>query len=124
MPTKKTLSTHKAYLGPDTNIKLENLSPGDVVRFTYKKEERIAFIVHPDWEDKVHALTFKELDRKTFINEVTPHFNRHANPQDMYETLLSRNEFVKNSYRTYFRKEITKLRRIEYTLNKRKHEIL
>jgi hypothetical protein len=115
MPTKKTLSTHKAYLGPDTNIKLENLSPGDVVRFTYKKEERIAFIVHPDWDDKIHALSFDSIDRKTFINEIEYLFLVYANPQVFYEDYLRYKKEVQKSYRTYFRRDITKLKKVKYT---------
>jgi hypothetical protein len=110
------LAEHKPHFGVAYFVRHSDLEPGDVVSFSYKGIQRWAFILHPDWGGKMHALTLELTPRQTIIDQVVDIMYETDAPQDMYEWEVYKVAKTFDSYRTYFVDEMRGTRRLPYYL--------
>ena len=88
---------------------------GNVISFRYKDEDRWVFVVHPDWEDKLHGLDLNYIPRTDLI----PLFEA---PSDMdnheFYNIYVDTDLIKGAdgYRTYHLNKMTFVRVHRYEL--------
>lgn len=115
-PSKNTLSGHKPFMKPSNEkIKAIDVWPGDVVKFNYGGQERTVFVIHPNWNEKLHALSLKSIDHTTLVNGVMTKFSLTTPPEMFYKQHLKPIVSSTDSYRTYNLDKITRLRKMDYS---------
>jgi hypothetical protein len=107
---------HRPHFGVAYFVRHSDLSAGDVVTFMYKGKMRWAFVLDPDYEGKMHALTLELTPRSTLINEVIDMMYETPMPADLYDRAVYKVASQYDSYRTYFVKDLQQLRRLPYHL--------
>jgi hypothetical protein len=116
------LTEHRPHFGTPYFVSIESLGPGDVATFQYKGKMRWAFVLHANWEKKMHALTLELVPRKVLETEVIDAMYETDKPDELYEQAVYKIAKDYDSYRTYLISEIKLLRRMPYFL-KEKPEI-
>jgi len=82
--------------------------------FAYKGERRYAFVIHPDWENKLHALDLKFVPRK-FILEIANAPTDELTEHQLYQQYVQSGPIKKlDAYRTYDPIKITAMFKLPY----------
>jgi hypothetical protein len=92
-------------------IAQNNLKFGDIITFTYKAklapEEgtrlRWAFVLHPNWQGKMHALELTAISPQDAMKKFIPKMKEEQDPYKWYHDVPDVKELVKHRdcYRTY-----------------------
>lgn len=109
--------THAPYLKQaQTGVKITDLAFGDVVLFGYKNEQRLVFVLNPDYQGHLHGLDMSKVDRDGIVGTVLPPMYGTDDPMTFYQSNAPIKELVKDtdSYRTYTHLKITNLVRMTY----------
>jgi hypothetical protein len=118
---KNVLDGHRPFMQPsDDKIKVTDVWPGDVIKFNYDGKERTAFVVHPNWNEKLHALSLKSIDHTTLVNGVMKKFTLTTPPETFYKQYLKPVISNTDSYRTYNLNKITRIRKMDYSIKSSK----
>lgn len=103
------LDNYKDLFGTRRFTAISNLQPGAVVQFTYDGEQKYALVLDPEWQQKMHALSLKQLSEdslKKLLSEVKNLTSR----EEIYDKYKSSQYTELRSYRTYSIKKIRALR--------------
>lgn len=101
----------KKSLGIRSFISRGDLKPGKVIQFTYDGEQKYALVLNPNWEDKLHGLSLKDVDLSKFI-QIRDLVGSETNGEDLYNKFKNSNFVVDRPYRTYLLSKISALREI------------
>ena len=108
--TQGDLGTHRGFLyRPDDVVNVKDIKLGRVISFNYQttgelqSTPRLVFILHPNFEEKCHALTLKNIERDSLINDIYPCLRSGVdNPIDFYHQIYKPTYlYTTNAYRTY-----------------------
>jgi len=95
---------------------------GQVITFTYKDVERWVFVVHPEWEGKIHGLDMRYIPRRDLL----PLFDvtQALAPEQFYKTYVDK-PWVKrwDAYRTYDRTKISNVKVVVYNTAREPDEL-
>ena len=94
---------------------------GQVVIFNYKEKERWVFIVHPEWNGKVHGLDMQHIPRKVLL----PLFDVESAlpPEQFYKTYVNKPWVKKwDAYRTYDRNKLSNVKVVIYNTHREPDE--
>jgi hypothetical protein len=114
------MDDHHPHFGTAYFVSQNNIGQGDVVAFMYKGKQRTAFVLHENYEGKMHALDMSLTPRQVLIDQVVDVMYQTPIPYEVYHREVYKVAKGFDSYRTYFVKEISQLRRIGYYLTKKK----
>jgi len=106
-----TLDAYKDLFGTRRFATRTKLNPGTVVQFTYDGEEKYAVVLDPEWDNKMHALSLRDISAdqlKTLLSELQGLTTR----EEVYETYKSSSYTNTRPYRTYLISKIKSLRQI------------
>lgn len=102
---------YKDLFGTRRFTSIANLQPGAVIQFSYDGEQKYALVLDPEWQQKMHALSLKDLSSdglKNLLNEVKNLKSR----EEIYDKYKNSQYTELRSYRTYSIKKIRALRLI------------
>jgi len=92
-----------------TSIRL--LTPGKVIQFTYDGEQKYALVLNPSWENKLHALSLKDININKFV-QIRNLVGTETNGEILYSKFKTSTLVVDRPYRTYLLSKISALREV------------
>ena len=120
MTSNNILWTHNSYFGKETKIPISKIKLGDVIKFMYEDEEKVAFVVNPEYKTMLHGLSLDVISRRDLMVEVIARSNTIIQPDNLYEQVLNRDVIKKiDCYRTYKLYKMQNIRRMEYYIDER-----
>jgi hypothetical protein len=105
------IDSYKKIFGTRKFTSRTKLTPGVVVQFTYDGEQKYAVVLDPDWENKMHAVSLKNLSPdqlKNLLSELKGLNSR----EEIYSKYKTSQYTESRPYRTYIIKKISTLREI------------
>jgi hypothetical protein len=117
------LGTHRNFVSnPRPLSNLNGLELGHVISFMYRTEgdttslPRLAFVMHPNFRGKCHALTLKYIDRDDLLEKVYPHILVGLqDPKHFYEDIYKPTLYRTNAYRTFLVEKMQSITQFEYS---------
>ena len=104
---------HREFFIEEKPIVLNEIAKQKVIRFVYKGKERFVLVVHPNWENKLHALDLKMLPRRPLLQVINA--PSALSEIQLYDLYVRRNEVMEwDAYRTYERGLLTGLHEVTY----------
>jgi hypothetical protein len=119
------LGSHRGFVyDPRSISNTLDLTLGHVVSFTYQTKTenvsrpRLAFVMHPNWEGKCHALTLKFIDRDLLVEEIYPQIRTTQNPEEFYYNIYkpSATLYTSDAYRTFFVNKMKSITQFNYAI--------
>jgi len=110
------------FLDEDLESYRSDFVRGMVIAFTYKDKTRWVFIVHPEWEGKVHGLDIQHVPRRDLL----PLFDVTGAlaPEQFYKTYVDKPWLKRwNAYRTYDRDKMSNVKIISYNTSREPDEL-
>jgi len=105
------LDEYEGRLGSRRFTNIAQLQLGDLVQFLYRGEMRLGLVMAPNYKDKLHVISLKEIPHSSYIEMVKNVHPLPASPQELYGRVRQFSlDFL--SYRQYLHKDITQLRKI------------
>lgn len=101
----------KGTLGIRSFISRRDLTSGKVIQFTYDGEQKYALVLNPDWEDKLHALSLKDITLSKFI-EIRKLVGSDTDGQLLYSKFRNSSLLAERPYRTYLLSKVSALREV------------
>lgn len=106
-------------LNDTRNILAKNIKPGEVVRFHYDGQDRIVFILNPNYEQLTHALSLNSLSRSALVSEILRKWNSYRDPEIFYINAIRKQteDYPKSykAYRTYTIPKMANIRLLKYS---------
>ena len=119
----KNLPTHRAFLIDPIRVDPKQIKVGDVIQFTYNREDRFVFVLDPEWKQMLHGLSMKKIDRRTLLLEVIANSDLYKTPIDFYERVVRGDAVQKtDSYRTYDIRKMGNVKKYTYLIDDRGQE--
>ena len=112
------LSTHRGFVSNERRVAdTKSLRIGDIIAFMYDAKPRFAFVVHPNWINKLHALDLKHIDRTTLVNSIMPRLDVANDPKIFYDTVYKPTKLYSlDAYRTYNIPKIQQIIQFDYNV--------
>ena len=101
----------KGTLGIRSFISKRDLTAGKVIQFTYDGEQKYALVLNPDWEDKLHALSLKDITVSKFV-EIRKLVGSDTDGQLLYSKFRNSSLLAERPYRTYLLSKVSALREV------------
>lgn len=98
-------------LGRRSFTSRKDLTPGKVVQFTYDGEQKIALVLNPEWQGKMHALSLKAIDLDS-VQTIMENIKGISDPDAIYEVFRNSKYVVDRPYRTYLLNKMSTMREI------------
>jgi len=105
------IDAYKDLFGTRKFTSIAKLTPGAVVQFTYDGEQKYALVLDPEWEQKMHALSLKQLSSDS-LKKLLSEVKKLTSREEIYDKYKSSQYTELRSYRTYSIKKIKTLREI------------
>lgn len=119
----KYLPTHTSFLSDPVRVDPNQIVIGDVIQFMYDSSERTVFVLDPEWKNKLHGLSMKEIDRRTLMLEVVSKSSLYKTPINFYNQVVKGEAIQKtDSYRTYDIKKMGNIKKLTYIIDERGQE--
>jgi len=87
------------------------LTPGKIIQFTYDGEQKYALVLNPRWEDKLHALSIKDVDINKFV-QIRELVGAETNGDVLYAKFKASTLVADRPYRTYLLSKVSALREV------------
>jgi hypothetical protein len=119
------LGSHRGFVyDPRSLSNTLDLELGHVVSFTYQTKgeatsvPRLAFVMHPNFEGKCHALTLKNIDRDLLVEEIYPQIRTMTNPEEFYYNVYKASDtlYRSDAYRTYMVNKMKSVTQFKYAI--------
>lgn len=98
------------------SVKIKDLATGDIIVFAYDGELKVARVLNPEWENKLHALKLPEnfTEVSLFPKEIVEVMKKDVASRTKAAELIRRygDASIERSYRTYTIKKITNLQKV------------
>jgi hypothetical protein len=107
---------HKQFfLKESAELSPTKLRRGQVIHLTYEGKERWMLVLHPNWENKLHAIDLQHFPRRALLRILQNPMFYTIPPHQFYKVFLDQN-WIKEygAYRTYDLTKIGGIREVVY----------
>lgn len=115
--------THNPYLRREVTVgSLDEVREGDVIAFTYDGKQRAAFVLNPNYENKVHCLAMERIPRRVLLGEIISFMDIKLDggigPKQFYDANVGTTPVREyDAYRTFIISKMQNIRKVEYVIN-------
>lgn len=110
------LDEHKTKIKGVVDALQREIHEGDIIKFLYNNEEKIALVLNPRYEGMMHGVSLENIDQTMLMNLLET--VSRGNPQLVYFSSLSKQPAFKkaDAYRTYDIAKISDIKIAAYDL--------
>jgi hypothetical protein len=105
------IDAYKDLFGTRKFTSFSKLTPGAVIQFTYDGEQKYALVLDPEWQNKLHAISLKNLSTDQ-LKSLLGDLKKVSSREEVYANYKSSQYTELRSYRTYSIEKIKTLREI------------
>lgn len=98
-------------VGTGKFVSVDKLSAGDIIDFRYDGLRKVALVLNPNWEDKLHALKVAKFSDRE-LTELLQQIGEEKDPEKLYEQFKYSSYVAERPYRTYVLKRISLVRKV------------